>query len=60
MKVDGVAKAEANLKARTLTITPKKSASLSPLALWEAIEEGGKAPSQLVGPSGKFTAKPKK
>jgi len=57
--VAGVAKVEANVEAKTITITPKPQTALSPLALWTAIEKGGKTPSKLNGPSGTFTAKPK-
>lgn len=58
-EVPGVGKVEYSVEARTLTVTPKAGATLSPKALWEAVEKGGKEPSKLEGPAGAFTAKPK-
>jgi copper chaperone CopZ len=55
----GVAKAEADVKAQTLTVTPKGNESPSPKALWEACAAAGYDPSKLEGPGGVFTAKPK-
>lgn len=57
--VVGVAKAEADLTAKTVKITPKAAATLSPKALWEAVEKADKTPTKLDGPGGKFTEKPK-
>ncbi len=57
--VAGVDKVAANIEAKTLTITPKARTVLSPRALWEAVEKGGKEPVKVKGPSGAFTAKPK-
>jgi hypothetical protein len=53
-----VAKAEADLKAKTITVTPKVGAVLSPKAVWEAIEQADEVPTKLTGPSGIFTKKP--
>lgn len=55
----GVAKAEADMKAKTITVTPKAGSVLSPKAVWEAVEQAGEEPTKLTGPSGTFTAKPK-
>lgn len=55
----GVAKAETDMKAKTITVTPKAGSVLSPKAVWEAVEQAGEEPTKLTGPSGTFTAKPK-
>lgn len=57
-KVAGVQKVEADVEAKTLTVTPKAKAVVSPKALWETIEKGDDTPKQLTGPSGTFTSKP--
>ena len=49
-----------DVKTKTVTVIPKKGKTLSPRALWEELEEIGKTPTKLVGPSGTFTSKPKK
>jgi len=54
----GVAKAEADVKAKTITLTPKAGAVLSPKAVWEAVEQEDEVPTKLTGPSGTFTKKP--
>jgi copper chaperone CopZ len=58
-QVPGVAKAELNLKDAAVTVTPKEGKSLSPRALWEAVEQAGFRPSRLEGPDGVFTTKPR-
>lgn len=55
----GVEKAEADVKAKTITVTPKVGALLSPKAVWEAVELAEQVPTKLSGPSGTFTSKPK-
>jgi copper chaperone CopZ len=55
----GVDKAEPDVEAKTVKVTPKANVVLSPKALWEAVEKADKTPTKLVGPSGSFTAKPK-
>lgn len=57
-KVAGVAKVEADIEAKTLKVTPKAQTTVSPKALWEALEKAGKAPNKLEGPGGTFTSKP--
>jgi len=57
--VPGVDKAEADLKAKTIKVTPKADKSLSAKALWEAVEKGEQQPTMLDGPSGVFTSKAK-
>ena len=53
-----VAKAEADVKAKTITVTPKPGAVLSPKAVWEAVEQADQVPTKLTGPGGTFTEKP--
>jgi copper chaperone CopZ len=57
--VVGVAKAEADVAAKTVKIIPKANATVSPKALWEAVEKADKTPTKLQGPGGTFTEKPK-
>ena len=56
--VPGVAKVEYDVETRIIRVTPKGGAGLSPRALWEAVEKGGKGPGKLEGPAGTFTTKP--
>lgn len=58
-ELQGVAELKADLEAKTVTVTPKTDTTLSPKSLWEAVEKAGKHPTQMEGPSGKFTEKPK-
>ena len=57
-EVSGVAKVEYDVKSRIIKVTPKTGTSLSPKALWEAVQKGGKDPSKLEGPGGTHTKKP--
>lgn len=57
-EVPGVAKVQYDVQARTLKVTPKAGSTLSPKALWEAVEKGGKDPSKIEGPGGTHTKKP--
>jgi hypothetical protein len=41
-----------------MTIVPEPQTTLSPKAIWEALESVGKKPSKLVGPAGEFVTKP--
>lgn len=59
-KVAGVSKAETDLEAKTVKITPKAQSTVSPKSLWEAVESAGKTPTKLEGPNGSFTTKPTK
>ena len=45
--VEGVAKAEANVEAKIITVTPKANVALSPKALWEAVESAKQKPMKL-------------
>ena len=58
--VKGVSKVTANLKTGIAYVTPADKKTLSPRALWEAVEKAEFSPVKLEGPSGKFTKKPKK
>ncbi|WP_238388654.1 heavy-metal-associated domain-containing protein [Roseimaritima ulvae] len=58
-EVRGVGSVKTDVKSKTAIIVPKRSATLSPLQLWEAIEKAGKEPVKLEGPSGTFKCKPK-
>lgn len=54
-----VATVKIDVKAGIATVTAKVDQSLSPRAMWEAVEKAGYMPTQLDGPSGSFTEKPK-
>lgn len=58
LKVPGVAKAEYDVKARTIKLTHKPGETPSPKALWEAVEKQDKAPTKLETPAGTHTKKP--
>ena len=58
VKVPGVAKAEYDVKARTIKLTHKAGETPSPKALWEAVEKEDKKPSKLEVPEGTYTTKP--
>jgi len=58
--VRGVKEVCVDMKKKTLFVTPQANATLSPRALWEAVEKAGDQPVRLSGPSGTFTAKPRK
>ena len=48
-----------DVEAGIATVTSKVDKSLSPRAMWEAVEKAGFTPTQLDGPSGSLTEKPK-
>jgi copper chaperone CopZ len=58
--MEGVAAIQCDVKAKTVTVTPKAGHTFSPKVLWTAMDDIGKTPTKLVGPSGTFTSKPKK
>lgn len=58
--MEGIAAIQCDIKAKTVKVTPKGGHTLSPKGLWTAMDEIGKTPTKLVGPSGTFTSKPKK
>lgn len=53
-----VATVSTDIEAKTATIVPAPQQTLSPQALWEAVENAGRQPVKLRGPSGTFTSKP--
>lgn len=57
--VVGVAKAEADMKTKTIKVTSKPNKAFSPKDLWEAVEKADQTPTKLEGPNGTFTEKPK-
>jgi len=54
----GIAGVSCDIPTQTVTVRPKANRTLSPKALWEAMEAIGKTPKRLAGPSGVFTKKP--
>ncbi len=57
--MEDVAKIRCDVKTNRVAVLPKQGRVLSPRALWEALDEIGKTPKKLSGPSGTFTSKPK-
>jgi len=57
-KISGVDKVVANHRDRSLSITTKRNASLSPKALWEAAERMQLEPTRLATTQGVYTTKP--
>lgn len=57
--ITDVTKVTCDIKLKTVTVSPTTERTLSPKKLWEALEEIGKTPKKLKGPSGTFTSKPK-
>lgn len=58
VKVPGVAKAEYDVKGRTIKLTHKAGETPSAKALWEAVEKEDKQPSKLDVPGTSHTKKP--
>ena len=58
-QVDGVAKAQADVKSSTIFVVPASGRTVSPRAVWETVVGGGEQPIRLAGPSGTFTEKPR-
>lgn len=57
--LEGIASIECDIKTKTVKVTPKAGVTLSPKLLWTEMDEIGKTPTKLVGPSGTFNSKPK-
>ena len=55
-EVPGVEKVETDVDSQTAKVTAK--ATVSPKALWEAVEKAKKTPAKIEGPGGTFTKKP--
>jgi len=58
-KVSGVAKADANVEQKVVTVAIKNKSAISPKAMWEAVEAAGYKPTKLVTPQGEYKVKPK-
>ncbi|MBA4066936.1 MAG: hypothetical protein C0501_25160 [Isosphaera sp.] len=58
--VAGVEAATVDLKAKSVTVTPRAGAAPSPKDLWDAVEKAGYKPTKLDGPDGTFEKKPAK
>ena len=58
--VEGVESVAVDLKAKTVTVTPKAGKSASGKELWEAVEKADYKPTKLAGPDGTFEKKPTK
>ena len=56
--IGGIAKVECDIATKKVTVIPTTGVSLSPLRVWEIMEEIGKTPQKMVCPSGTFTTKP--
>lgn len=56
--VSGVLEVRANVEKDVAFVTPQRSKSLSPKALWTAVEQAGHVVVKLSGPAGVFTTKP--
>jgi len=56
-KLPQVASFQCDIAAKTVTVTPAAT-GMSPKVLWEALEDIGKKPVKMVGPTGTFTTKP--
>ncbi len=58
-KMPEVTGVKTDVKAKTISVTPKANKTLSAKVLWETVEKEGERPVKLEGPSGTFTKKPK-
>lgn len=57
--VKGIASVQCDVESKTVTMLPAKGYRLNPRNIWAGMEEIGKTPVKLVGPSGTYTSKPK-
>jgi hypothetical protein len=56
--VPGVQDVQIDMNAKSFVLRAKTNATLSPRAVWEAVEGTGEKPTKLTGPNGTYTAKP--
>lgn len=56
--VSGVVNVQANVSKNFAVVTPQAGKTLSPRALWNAVESAKFEPVKLQGPDGVYTAKP--
>ncbi|QDT53924.1 hypothetical protein Pan44_19500 [Caulifigura coniformis] len=54
-----VAEATMSVEERTLRVRCAPGGSVSPRAVWEAVESGGEQPVKIQCPAGTFTSKPR-
>ena len=54
----GITSVRCDIPTKTVTLTPASGYRLSPRGLWVMMDEIGKTPTKLAGPSGTFTEKP--
>lgn len=57
-KVPGVVKVKTNYKKNVAYVTPQRSKTPSPKALWEAVESATFEPVKIASPLGTYTKKP--
>lgn len=57
--VRGVKEVRYDLEKKILVVVPQSQATLSPVAMWEAVIKGKDRPLRIAGPTGVFTEKPK-
>lgn len=58
--VPGVVSVKTNYKKGTAVVTPQKSKTPSPKALWEAVEAATFKPVKIASPLGTYTKKPRR
>jgi Cu+-exporting ATPase len=58
--VKGVVRVKTSVKKGVATIVTEKGKSVSPLALWEAVEAAEFEPIKVATPQGTYTRKPKR
>lgn len=56
--VKGVKEVRADIEKRLVFVIPQQNKTVSPRAMWEAVEKGEDNPLRLAGPSGTFTKMP--
>lgn len=56
--VRGVKEVRVNLDKKLVYVIPQQTKTVSPRAMWEAVQKGEDNPIRLAGPSGTFTKKP--
>ncbi len=54
----GVLEVRADVEKDTAYVVPQKQKSVSPKAMWEAVEAAGFTITQMSGPGGKYSKKP--
>ena len=57
--IPGVVEVRADVNKNIAYVVPQKDKTLTPRALWEAVESAGFAVARLEGPQGTFQSKPR-